>query len=496
MALPTNVSMQLKANGTDVSSSVDWSSIDMVLVLTKETSTFKFNVRGGGNTTTVGTKYIPAPGDQIDFYETTNPGAVVAHLFGGTITEIETIVEDGIVLVAQVTATDWGYKMDGKLVAQSYANLDPADIVASIVSTYCPAGFDYTTYVQRAGYLLPSIKFNYEQPTKCLQALASQIGWEWYVDADKFVHFFLAENNWAPWPIDDTTGAIEWPSLDVDVNLQNMKNSVFVIGGVYDKIITQSNELDVYLGDGTTTGFGLIYAYTPATITVLLAGVTQSIGVANQVTNPALYNVIYNQSNRTLQFTVAPPSGHKIEVFGTAEVPIIGHAIDQAAVAEYGEFQDAIFDAQITSIYEAQQRALADILLFGHAVYDVKFYTITPGLRIGQNILFNSAKFGVSNYPLVVKRIEGVGNKPNQLRYQVECIGSDVATFNDIMTTILQQENANNTSSDNTTLEVLLNDYETITDTDTLAQPTAKTTKAYQYTSGAQPGVYNASTWG
>ena len=38
----------------------------------------------------------------------------------------------------------------------------------------------------------------------------------------------------------------------------------------------------------------------------------------------------------------------------------------------------------------AQQRALAEILQFGHPVYDVKFKTLQTGLVIGQTILLNS----------------------------------------------------------------------------------------------------------
>lgn len=490
MALAQALSIQIKANGTDVSSSIDWTTVDLLMVLTKEVSTLKFNV-----IKTAG-KYVPAAGDVIDFYETTNPGAVVAHLFGGTITEIESTSQQQSFIIQQVTATDWGYKMNGKLVVRSYTNMDPADIIADIVASYCPAGFDATTYVNRAGYNIASIKFNYEQPTKCIEALAARIGWNWYVDADKKVHFFLAENTVAPFPIDETTGGLEWNSLDVDINLQNMKNSVFVIGGIQDVVYTQANEVDVYVGDGIQITYPLRYAYKGETMFVLVDGVNQSIGIANQVTNPLAYNCIYDSSNKVITFNVAPPSGKHVEVFGTAEVPIIAQAIDQPAILAFGEFQDVIFDAQIKSVVEAHQRAQAEILLYGHAVYDVKFYTTTPGLRIGQTITFNSSRFGVSNYPLVIKRIEGMGRTPTQLRYQVECVGSDDVTFVDIMAGILQQENSTGTASDdNTTLEVLLAILEQMSLSDTLSQPTSTPTHPYTYDSGTNIGHYNLSTW-
>jgi hypothetical protein len=51
-------------NGTDISKSVDWKSIDAVSVLTKETGTFKFNIRQGVGQT-YPAKTIPVIGDTI-----------------------------------------------------------------------------------------------------------------------------------------------------------------------------------------------------------------------------------------------------------------------------------------------------------------------------------------------------------------------------------------------------------------------------------------------
>lgn len=453
---PVPVSIQVTANGTDVSSSVDWTSIEMTLVLTKEVSTFEFNVKGNAG---VPGKYVAQINDVINVIENyTISGSLVSTVvFGGTVTEIERVnvsagSQGGILLTDQVTATDWSFQMNAKLVTSSFSNMDPADIVAAIV----PAGYNATTFVQRAGYDISSIKFNYEQVTKCLQALATQIGWQWYIDANKYVHFFLAENNAAPVVIDDTSGWGEYNTLDVDVNLVNMKNSVFVVGGTYESILTISTTPDNYLGNGTQQGFGLVYSYIASTIAVLLNSVGQSVGILNQETNPAAFDVLYDPAGKTITFNTPPPNGQLIQVFGTAEIPIVGHAQDSALISLYGEYQDAIFDANILSIQEAQERAQADILQFGNPVYDVKFSTLVPGILIGQNITLNSSLYGVSNYPLVVKRVYAVGYGPNNLEYQCEAIGSDVVTFVDIMSTLLTQENSQPGQADNTTLESLI----------------------------------------
>ena len=105
-------------NGTDISKSVDWKTIDFTSVLTKETGVGKFNVRQGvGQTYPV--KVIPAIGDTIELYDSTG------IIWGGTCTEVEPIIS-GLMITWQVTATDWGYLLDGTLVKKNYSGMAQA----------------------------------------------------------------------------------------------------------------------------------------------------------------------------------------------------------------------------------------------------------------------------------------------------------------------------------------------------------------------------------
>jgi hypothetical protein len=115
------------------------------------------------------------------------------------------------------------------------------------------------------------------------------------------------------------------------------------------------------------------------------------------------------------------------------------------------------------SIAEAQERAQAEIDMFGHPVFIVKFNTISQyanQLFIGQQITLNSTKFGVSNKSLIIKQINCVARTPFQLEYQLQCLGSDmgsdVVSFNDIMLTLLQQNLGGANTPDSTVLQVLL----------------------------------------
>ena len=465
MANPVYITCQ----GVDISNSVDWKSIDATNVLTKENGTLRFNVNLGQGQSGI---TVPAIGNVVELYDSSG------LIFGGTVTEVETTIR-GLYMMNAVTVTDWGYLFDGVLVKKNYSGVDPHDIVVDIVTNFCGGKGFTTNHVQYGNFTVPTIQFNYQQPTKCLESLARMIGWDWYIDASKDVHFFLGDVEEAagdagpaPISVDATSAEIQWNSLDVDLNLQNMQNSVYVIGGSRITKFTSSTTLDSYQTNGVQQSFPTAYAYTESTIQVTLNGVAQTVGILNQVTDPTTVDVIYAPSDRNIQFTHgAPSSGQTVLIWGWAEVPIIAHASDSASIASYGEYQGVIVDSKITSVPEAQARATAQILLFGHPVYDLKVNTLVAGCRLGQAITVNLPSFGI-NKQLVIKRIEAVGYVPGadgMLQYQLECIGSDNVTFVDLMSTILQKETAQSLPDSSTITENLEVISESLTFTETVA---------------------------
>lgn len=475
----------IKKNGTDISSAIQWKTVQISEVLTKEVSKLQFTIYKTPATSSL----IPVVGDQIDMYENST------HIFGGTATAVDTTVQGGALLAYQVSCVDWSYKLNSKLVTKRYVNMDPADIIADVMTNFVPAGLGFTTsHVQRGNFQVASIKFNYEQVTQVLEKLAKQIGWEWYVDASKDIHFFLAENIPAPFNIDETTGNIDWPSLDVSIDLTNMKNSVYVVGGNYPKTFNAGNAVDVYQTDGVKTAFALAYNYDQTSIVVTLDGATQTLGI-DQQTDPATVQWLYSPSGKFVRSTTLIGSGHTVKIFGNAQIPILAHASDSGAIATYGEIQDSVIDKQIKSVSEAQERALAEILQFGHQVYDVKFTTRQTGLVLGQTILLNSAKLGISNYPLIIKRIDGTAYSPSQFEYHVEALGSDNVTFVDIMSRLLTQENNNTDLADNTVLENLLTFAEGVG----VGEAVSATPTARPYTwgpaGGNPPIIWSFFTW-
>lgn len=481
--------VQIFSGGTEITEVVDWRSIDLNLVLTKEVSTLAFDIL----ITPASTPFIPVIGAIINLYEIQDDG-LTAHVFGGTVTERELVVDGGIQARYTITVTDWGYALDAKMIAKTYTNEDPADIVRDIIANYA-SGFTVGN-VHTAGYTIPSIKFNYQPPSKCIQKIATLIGWDWFIDADKDLHFFRGDVDngagagaVAPFNLDDTSGNLEWPTIDLDENTQNMKNSVFVIGSTYKKTYDAGSAIDVYPSHAGQTTYPLVYPYDKSTLTVTLDGTTQTVGVYGQ-DDPGSFNVLYSNASggpAFVLFTTDPGDGHTIKIFGDAEVPILGYANDADSIATFGEFQDTIVDRQITTVAEAQQRALAEVIQFGAPIDDLKFSTLKKGLMIGQTITLSSNLLGI-NVTLIIKRIQGLGYSPTQLEYQVEAIGAGAnkVSFVDLMGVLLEQEINQNSVDDSTILQVLVRITESLAVTDSIPAPTTS----------APPFKWGSFKWG
>lgn len=455
--------------GSEISAIIEWPTLKLVDVLTKEKSTLSFTVKETpGNVAS-----IPVIGDQIDLFD----GAT--HLFGGEVTDSENVVEGGILIGHQVQCIDWGFRLDSQLVVKTYVDMDPRDIVLDIMANFTDGTFT-TTNVQPGNFHLASISFNYEPVSRALQRLAQTIGWDWYVDPDMDLHFFLLETAVAPYQVDDTGGNLEWPTLDILSDITNIKNSVFVIGGTYTKNFTALTTPDLYETDGTKDTFVLAYPYlhdpsldVPVLITVLLDSTPQTVGIDGQVTNPASVDVLYNRDEKFVRFTAgAPASGHTVTVYGDAIIPIQAHVTNDASILSYGEKQSVIVDTQIKTTNEALSRARAEIAQYSDPVYTARFRTLQTGLQIGMQLTVNSVKFNF-NRVLTVKRIMARCYGPLQLEYEVEAISTDQVSFVDIMALLLQRENNDNPVDPSTVLQVIKSVSESLTLSDVIAATSA-----------------------
>lgn len=449
----------IKLNNVDISSSIEWPSVQWTQVLTKEVDRLEFLIKKTPSVT------IPALGDEILLLEDG------VKLFGGILVERNEKILGGILLGYECKSKDWSHKLDGKLVTKKYTNQSPQSILLNIVSTYT-TGFT-TNNVKSASFNISTIKFNYEQVTRAFTQLAEQIGWDWYVDPDKDIHFFDRESASAPFQLDDIGGKFEWKTLELNQTVINLKNHIFVRGGEYNKNYTATTTPDVYKGDGTRTVFPLAYGYD--NVTVDKNGVAQTIGV-DQKDDPATVQVLYNFNEKFVRFATAPLATDTIKIYGDAQIPIIAAVRDQISISTYGEFQQAIIDKSIKSTAEAQSRAKAELDKYSMNVWEGRFKTTQKGLLCGQKLTINSTLRNI-NKNFKITRVVGKARGNDHMEYEVFLLASGQVTFTDMMVGLLTADKKNIEIASNETLQRLEQFSEIITIAETLT-PT-KRSKPY-----------------
>lgn len=456
----------LKINGTDQSSIVDWKTLVKTEVLTKEVDRLEFFVRKTPS------KTIPSINDVAVLEEDGD------KIFGGVIIEKNDRIVGGRLVGYDFRCKDYSQLLDRKLVVKNYANQSARSIVLDIISTYT-SGFT-TNNVAVSTPNVGSIKFNYEQVSRALTQLCDQIGFDWYVDADKDIHFFEEESLTAPFDLDDTSGNLEWASLEVLQSVINLKNNVYVRGGEYKKTISEANAVDVYVGNGTQKTFPLAYRYD--NITVKKNGVVQTIGT-DQQTDPATVDCLYNFNEKIIKFPAAVTNGHEVRVYGDALIPIIARVQDGASITAYGEYQHVKIDKSITSVAEAYAAARAELRKFAENVYQAQFKTTRTGLKTGQKIRLNSPIRGYDKY-FRINKIIGKARDSASMEYQVSLIASGDITFTDIMLELLGKDKKNIAIAVNEVVQRIEQFAESIALADTVGVTHSTSNPPYTWGSG------------
>jgi len=152
----------------------------------------------------------------------------------------------------------------------SWTNIRAIEIeLKAINATTCIATYDNWQVVKANAFTRNNamgatqqvnyIAYNYEYPSQCLQRLAELFKWEWYVDEDRDIHFFGKFNELSGFNLTDTNGNYIPSSLQVNRNVDQLRNSIYVRGGDFlDTTITEDLSVQA---DGSNSIFLLGYGY-------------------------------------------------------------------------------------------------------------------------------------------------------------------------------------------------------------------------------------------
>lgn len=467
----------ISIESTDRSNDIERASVSFSQSLKNRETSIKFRMKKKPGRT------IPSLGDEVLLTEDGE------NIFRGKVTERSEWIVEGILVGFEFSCQDNTFEFDRLLVAKAYNDTDSHEVAALLIGNYTTG---FTQDLQGDPVEIETIRFNYEQPSRCLDILCKNIGFEWYIDPDNVVHFFPKGTETAPFNITETNDKAYYKSIDFDRNIVELKNAVYVRGGFYLDEILQADAVDKYEADGEQRAFPLMYRYKQ--IQVKVDNVTQAVGI-DFIDDEGDFDVLYNYQQKSIRFREdnKPTAGQLVEIYGNAEVPLIVRIQDNDSITAYGLIEAVEIDSTINSV--AQAELVANELLdnWTDGSYEGSFVTHETGLRAGQAITITLPSRDIDD-TFRINRITGklVGDR---MEYTVSFLKSGNISFTDIMVDLIARERRNLTISDD---DVVLRFLELTQDgfelTDEIVEILTDS-GPYTWASGSNEGKWGFFTW-
>lgn len=375
--------LQILVNTTDRTNYVSWPSFRKEDILNSQVDTLSFQTKKYGSKT-----WKPAVGDEIEVLDGSD------KIFAGIIAQVEESIEAKL-LKYQVKCKDWTHYLDRQLVAEKYENMTVNQIIADINTNYLTG---FTIANVNCGLTVVSITFNRLPVSKCLQLLAEQVNYNWYVDYNKDIHFFSKNSEAAPFNLTDGNGKYIFNSLEITDDLSQIKNRVLIRGGE----MVGGSRTENHQGDGAKKTFALGHKFA-AKPTVKVGGVTKTVGI-DFLDQDAGFDCLWNYNEKYIRFVSAPANATAIEVINEPYIPIIVQVQDDASIAQYGVYEFAKTDKTIKTKDEAKQYGLSQIEAYAAKIQEGSFQTYESGLRSGQIINIQSDIRGI-NENFLIQRV-------------------------------------------------------------------------------------------
>jgi len=383
--------------------------------------------------------------DQVNF-KIRNNGVIVPNfrdvikiydgldlIFSGIVIDVksenETISSKGVML--EVKGADYGYLLEKRLIGKTYENQSIHDIIADMLSTNAPTGFNADN--AQVGIEVDKVVFNQIPIATAIQRLADLLNYRWYVDENKSVHLFEKTQEKAPQDITDTSGNYIYKSLRRTASGSQLINRIKIRGGEYDgEIYTDS----ITVSGNATKSFNLPYKVSD--LSVSLNGVAQDVGVDN-INDFTNYDVLYNYQNQSFRFETALADGDIIEFSGRPKIRVFAIAEDTDSVEAYGVQEKMIRENDIRSNKIARKRASAELYAYAQPLIDAQFETYNKFLELGMNINVQSNASGADD-TLIISRIDYRLIDAETFMYKVELVSNKRMDLISMLAKILQPD--------------------------------------------------------
>jgi len=369
----------------DRTSLIDWHSFRIDSMLGRQVNTCSFKVKTSPTQT-----WYPTVGDEIEVVDDTTT------IFAGVIVQIEQSV-DGLLVSYQVQCKDWIQYLDRVLVVNKEYTDETVDDIIDDLNTNYLSGFTITNV--DCATSIPYIYFDKIKVSQCLEQLANQVGYNWYVDYDKDIHFYDDTED-APFDLTDTNGNYIFNSLKLTDDITQLRNKIYVIADPANKIT--SGTVDFTWPGSPTREYFFDYVFYPKP-SCAIGGSGYTVGI-DGVDDPASWDLMWNNYTRRL---FAPPAKYcppSAAANLSGDRTLYKEYEDSTSVATYGEYMYAD-DGEISDLDEAQQYAETMLTKYKDKQQRGTFRTYTSGLKPGQIINLQSTIRGISATDFIIQGV-------------------------------------------------------------------------------------------
>ena len=354
-----------------------------------------------------------------------------------------------------VRATGLVKLFDMKRVAKTYLNSTAQEIVEDIIDSFT-GGFTHVNVV--CDINIKSAQFNHVKPSEAIRQIAESIGYSWYIDNSKDVHFFEKTTNAAPITVVDDED--NYWDLNIEPDTREIANVILVRGGSY----LSSTQTYTEVADGEKTQFVLPEKPKDTAIYVndVLKTSAPQFGESEATTE---FQINYNEKYIQNGTHALLNDGDVLRVEYKYDVPLRVQRQDTASVNAIaalfpdtdGKFVKVIEDKTINSRELAFQVIEQNLALYGNAKLNGSFKTREHNIEVGQILTVDVKGYSKD---VVVTKVSAKNNGGDLFIYSVQ-FSTVLFGFEDFLRTLLQRSKIE--LNDNDVVELLEFRRETLT---------------------------------
>jgi hypothetical protein len=444
------MSVTVTLAGTDHTTDIDRTSLQVQQIIgsQRDSATLIYKKYGSKS-------YVPAVFDTVLIQDGST------KIFGGRIATIkQTSINAASGIIYEVACVDYSIDLDSELVQQEYVNTSVHDIIADFATNFSTG---FTVNNVDCAFVVSDIVFNQVPISQAIKQLADLVQYNWYVDADKDIHFFPKYTMLSPFNLTDTSGNYFNMTLETNSDATQLANQVKVRGGTYQG--TSYSDTITVKGN-VTKSWVLPYKFDPTTLTVTINGVSKTVGTYG-IDTFSTKDVLYRDSDQSIQVQTARSDSDTVAFTGTPLIPVLAVAADATSIALYTAREKIIEDSSITDINVARQRAVAELNAYKDPLQEAKFLTTSAGLRTGQVININSSRRSL-NTDFIIRKVTFKIFTPTAFIYEVELVTVRGFTLIEVLQALLLP--AAKPIDPNEVSEIIKTDFATVTTAENIAK--------------------------